>query len=83
MIIKRIKEGVIHQGIGGKEFIVDIGITNTLTPEEVFFKAKTGNMACYNFVRRRMDFNQDFPYKLYYGKVDGLGYILAEDEFQK
>ena len=39
-------------------------------------------MACYNFLRRRPDFNREFPHKLYYGKVDGLGYIVAEDELE-
>lgn len=41
-----------------------------------------GNWACHNFVMRRDDFRHDFPYKLYYGKVGGLGYVVAEDEFE-
>ena len=39
------------------------------------------NIACLNFVERRTDFNLDFAHKLYYGKVEGFGYIVSEDEF--
>ena len=78
---KTIKTNVMHQGIGGKEFIVDEKITETLSNDEVITKAFTGNWACYNFVMRRPDFNTFFQYKLYYGKVDGLGYVVAEDDF--
>ena len=83
MEIKRIKKEITHQNIGGKKFIVDEEITKTLTNNEVFLKALDGNWACHNFVERRPDFAYDFPYKLYYGKVDGLGYIIAEDEFDE
>lgn len=82
MIIRRIKPHVLHQGIGGKEFTVDLAVTNTLTNDEVFNLGISGNPACYNFLRRRLDFNREFPHKLYYGKVDGLGYIVAEDELE-
>lgn len=82
MLIRRIKPHVMHQGIGGKEFIVDVRISNILTNDEVFNKGVTGNPACYNFLRRRPDFNRDFKHKLYYGKIDGLGYIVAEDELE-
>lgn len=82
MIIRRIKPHIKHQGIGGKDFIVDIAVTDTLTNDEVFNLGISGNFACYNFLRRRPDFNRDFPYKLYYGKVDGLGYIIAQDELE-
>ena len=45
--------------------------------------ASEGNPACLNFVMRRCDFTSDkFPHKLYYGKVGGLGYVVAEDEFK-
>jgi len=82
MMIRRIKPHVLHQKIGGKDFIVDLPVTNTLTNDEVFNLGITGNPACYNFLRRRPDFNRDFKHKLYYGKVDGLGYIVAEDELE-
>lgn len=42
-----------------------------------------GNPACLNFIIRRHDFKPDFPHKLYYGKVGGLGYVVAEDEFEE
>lgn len=77
-----IKDSILHQGIGGKEFIIDRNITETLTPDEVFNQAYTGNLACFNFIKRRHDFDRNFEYKLYYGKVNGLGYIVAEDEFK-
>ncbi len=83
MIVKVIKNEIKHQDIGGKEFIVDENITETLSPEEIFRQAYSGNFACMNFIRRRSDFNYDFEHKLYYGKVNGLGYIVAEDEFKK
>ena len=82
MIIRRIKPNINHQGIGGKEFIVALQVSNTLTNNEVFTLAISGHPACYNFLRRRPDFNRDFKHKLYYGKVDGLGYIVAEDELE-
>lgn len=76
----KIVESVTHQGIGGKEFIIDEGVTITLNNDKVFDMAMTGNWACKNFVDRREDFNCNFPHKLYYGKVGGLGYIVAQDE---
>lgn len=80
--LKTIKSHIFHQGIGGKTIIIDEQITETLTPDVVFEKAMTDNWACYNFVERRRDFNHEFKHKLYYGKVDGLGYIVAEDELE-
>ena len=79
----RVKKTVEHQDIGGKIFVVDEQISNTLTNNDVFFKAMEGNWACYNFVERRDDFNCNFNHRLYYGKVDGLGYIVAEDELEE
>lgn len=49
MTIRRIKPHVLHQGIGGKDFIIDFGVTNTLTNDEVFNLGISGNPACYNF----------------------------------
>ena len=83
MIVKKIKNSVTHQDIGGKDFIVDEKITETLTNDSVFNMGMSGNWACNNFIIRRPDFNHYFEHKLYYGKVDGLGYIVAEDEFEK
>lgn len=82
MLIRRIKPHVTHQDIGGKSFEIDQVITNQLSNDNVFNSAMTGNFACYNFIKRRIDFNRNFPHKLYYGKVNGLGYIVAEDELE-
>lgn len=82
MIVKKIKNSVNHQNIGGEEFVVDEKITNTLSNAEVLSKAVLeGNIACINFLERRPDFKWNFPHKLYYGKVGCFGYIVAEDEF--
>ena len=78
-----IKRSVKHQNIGGKEFIIDQNITETLSYETVYNNAIQGNIACWNFIHRRNDFDNHFEHKLYYGKVNGLGYIVAEDEFEK
>ena len=84
MIVKVIKNEIKHQDIGGKEFIIDENITETLSPEEIFRQATIGNIACNNFIIRRPDFDiSHFEHKLYYGKVGGLGYIVAEDEFKE
>lgn len=83
MEIRKIKESVTHQGIGGCEFVVDEYITSILTNDEVFDQAMCGNIACLNFINRRPDFNCEFPHKLYYGKVSCLGYVVAEDEFEE
>lgn len=86
MIVKKIKNSVTHQDIGGKDFIVDENITETLSNEEICKQSMLGNIACINFINRRQDFTDiltnHFEHKLYYGKVDGLGYIVAEDEFE-
>lgn len=83
MKVRKIKESITHQGIGGCDFVIDEYITERLTNDEVFDQAMTGNFACWNFINRRDDFNALFPYKLYYGKVGNLGYVVAEDEFEK
>ena len=82
MTIRRIKPHILHQGIGGKDFIIDFAVTNTLTNDEVFNLGISGNMACYNFLRRRPDFNREFPHKLYYGYVKVLDYLVVEDEIK-
>jgi|GEM_PF-3509415 len=83
MDVRKIKSSVTHQEIGGKDFIIDWDVSRRLTPASVLNRAKNGNIACYNFVNRRPDFDEKFPYKLYYGKVGMLGYIVSEDEFEK
>lgn len=79
----RVKETVTHQGIGGNIIHIDDNVTKTLTCNEVFMQAMQGNWACKNFIDRRSDFKYDFPYKLYYGHVGALGYVVAEDELEE
>lgn len=75
MITKRIKKDVKHQGIGGKEILIEM----ELTSHEV---DTTWNWACYNFVERRPDIPVGSDLKCYYGHVGSLGYIVAEDELE-
>ena len=88
----RIKETVEHQNIGGKIITIDEKISKELTDEQVYMEGGFGNIACYNFAKRRPDFvecfmvegpNLKFPHKLYYGKVGNLGYIVASDELEE
>lgn len=81
-MIKRISKKVIHQGIGGKEFIVDEEVSKTLTNDNCIEFYANGNWACRNFIERRPDFKHDFPYKLFYVKIDNIGYVIAEDEIE-
>ncbi len=76
---KKVSNKVDHQNIGGKEIILEFEVN----ADEVFYRAVVeGNWACKNFKDRRKDFNCDFPYKLYYGKVGDFGYIVSEDELE-
>lgn len=78
-LIRRVKKTVTHQGIGGKDICLQLELDN----DTVFNKAvNEGNFACMNFIDRREDFNYQFKHKLYYGKVGGLGYVVAEDELE-
>lgn len=82
--VRKIRRSVQHQGIGGKEIYIDKQVSRNLTPKTVYNRGMEGNWACYNFIQRRWDFDPEkFPYKLYYGKVGMLGYIVAEDELEE
>jgi len=83
MNVRKIKRSVTHQEIGGKDFVIDWDVSRKLTAQSVLNRAKNGNWACYNFINRRPDFDEKFPYKLYYGKVGILGYIVSEDELEE
>lgn len=81
--LKRVSKNVTHQDIGGKVINIDTQISKDLTKYEVWEKAQQGNPACFNFVMRRKDFDiVSWSHKLYYGHVDGLGYIVADDELE-
>lgn len=74
-----IKKEITHQNIGGQEFNIEMEVSS----DDVAFKGiLQGNWACRNFIDRRPDFDCTFPYKLYYGKVGNLGYIVSEDELE-
>ncbi len=74
---RRVIEDVTHQGIGGKEITLEFG----LSVDEVFHLCVCeGNWACKNFLDRRKDITGAYKGKLYYGKVEGLGYIVTEEE---
>lgn len=90
-MIFKINKDVTHQEIGGKKFVVDTLISNGLDRRVVFDRALEGNPACFNFINRRKDLFWHITYdemlsiktpKLYYGHVDNLGYIIAEDEVE-
>lgn len=83
MEIRTIKRSVTHQEIGGKDIRIDWDASRKLTAQSVMNRAKNGNWACYNFMKRRPDFDENFPHKLYYGKVGILGYVVSEDELEE
>lgn len=83
--IAKLKDSFEYRQLGGYTIYLEY----ELDADTVFDKAvNQGNWACYNFMERRNDFNYEFPYKLYYGKVIhgedkiALGYIVAEDELE-
>lgn len=78
LLTRKLKKNFTYRELGGKQFTIEFEVPKM----EVFRKAHEGNWACYNFVERRNDFDQFFRHKLYYGKIDGLGYVIAEDELE-
>ena len=78
--LAKLKEGIEHQGIGGKIIVLEREGTIAYALDMPLEKMTIG---LYNFVQRRPDLmndeNQDM--KLYYGHVGTLGYFVAEDEF--
>lgn len=78
LLTRKLKKSFSYRNLGGKPFQIEFEVAKL----DVFRKSTEGNWACYNFVERRNDFDQFFPHKLYYGKIDGLGYVVAEDELE-
>lgn len=79
MLIGRLVDNIQHQGIGGKRIILEREFTvNDILDQPI----QQMNIACVNFLMRRMDFvvPHNGNKKLYYGHVNGLGYFIAEDE---
>ena len=77
----KIKESVEHQGIGGKEIIIEREITIDDILDMDFNKMTIG---MYNFVMRRTDLLEEKygKRKIYYGHVGILGYFVADDELE-
>ena len=76
-----INKNVEHQGIGGKEIVIE----KELTIDDVLDKDfKEMTIAMYNFIMRRMDLMEDKygDRKVYYGHVGELGYFVADDEIK-
>lgn len=78
-IIAKVKPEVKHQGIGGKEIIIEREGTIAYALDIPLNEITIG---LYNFIQRRPDLMDDEhdKVKLYYGHVGNLGYFVAEDE---
>lgn len=79
-ITKKIKKNVKHQGIGGKEIIIE-----KETDVNYFLEKEFGSLtiAEENFMARRFEIMvKELPLKIYYGHVGMLGYFVAEDELE-
>ena len=77
-IIAKVKPKVKHQGIGGKEIIIEREGTMSYI---IDMNCDEYTIAVRNFIMRRDDiFTVDEDMKLYYGHVGNLGYFVAEDE---
>ena len=76
-----INKKVEHQGIGGKEIILE---KELLVKDFLYTKFNEMPVAMTNFIMRRLDFidekNEDK--KVYYGHVGDFGYFVAEDEIE-
>lgn len=71
-------DGIKHQGIGGKEILLE----RKMTLNEVL---EQNTIAAFNFAKRRLDLVNKSDKECdkiicYYGHVGNLGYFVAEDE---
>lgn len=76
-----INKEVKHQGIGGKEIIIEQELSVAYFLDANF---KDYTIAMYNFVMRRTDLMEPKyeNVKVYYGHVGFLGYFVSEDEIK-
>ena len=74
----KIHSDVEHQGIGGKEIIIE----KEMTYDDILdTNLNEMPIAMYNFIMRRMDLGiKHGRMKIYYGHVGYLGYFVSEDE---
>lgn len=77
--LAKLKEGIEHQGIGGKYIVLEREDTITYALDMPLEKMTIG---LHNFCMRRTDLmSEEYEnMKLYYGHVGTLGYFVAEDE---
>ena len=75
---RTLKDSIEHQGIGGKEIVIEGEVHfSDIVSSAVF----NGNWACKNYLDRRED-AVDIK-RHYYGKVGALGYLVGSDEFKE
>lgn len=75
---RKIKKDFKYRDLGGKTIDIEYTISNF----DIVKKLSEGDWICYNFIDRRPDFDAWFTHTLYYGKVDGMSYIISEDELE-
>ena len=73
-------DSVEHQGIGGKEIVIEKEGTLSYILDKTFTDMTIAEI---QFAKRYDIANKDENTKLYYGHVDGLGYFVAEDELKE
>lgn len=78
LVSRKIKSDVKYRDLGGKT----IQIEREVPVRDLITLASSGNWAVYNFIDRRPDIHWDYKYKIYYGHVGDLGYVVAEDELE-
>ena len=76
-----INKEVDHQGIGGKEIILE---KELIVKDFLDTNFNEMSIAMFNFIKRRLDFinEENENKKVYYGHVGNLGYFVAEDEIE-
>lgn len=76
-----INKEVDHQGIGGKEIILE---KELIVKDFLDTNFNEMSIAMFNFINRRLDFinEENENKKVYYGHVENLGYFVAEDEIE-
>lgn len=72
MLIVKLKDNILHQGIGGKKIILERKMKKDDAPN---------NIALINYLHRRIESKLIIPDVIYYGHVNGFGYFVSEDEF--
>ena len=77
-----INKEVAHQGIGGKEIILE---KELIVKDFLDTNFNEMSIAIFNFINRRLDFinEENENKKVYYGHVGNLGYFVAEDEIER